>query len=317
MTAKPAIVFMGTPDFAVPCLQKLHDAGYRIKLVVTQPDRPQGRGKKLAAPPVKTKALELGLPVLQPLNMREADTYQILKDLAPDYFVVVAFGHILRPNVLEIPRKGAINVHGSILPKYRGSAPIQHAVLNGDSETGVTTMFMDKGMDTGDILEIAKIPITENDTTASMYDKLAPLGAELLLSTLEKLEAGVLRPVKQNNAQATYAPMLTKEDGRINWQNSAAKIACQVKGLYPWPGAFTFLGPTRVKICSAKALPHKGLAPGVIEPGPNNQLWIGTGNGTLAVLELHCANSKQMACKTFLRGYKFTEGAKFSSADPL
>lgn len=315
MADKPSVVFMGTPDFAVPCLQKLHEAGYNIKLVVTQPDRPKGRGKKLTPPPVKKKAQELGLLVLQPENMRGEDTCQTLQALAPDYFVVVAFGHILRQNVLDIPKNGAINVHGSILPKYRGSAPIQHAVLNGDKETGVTTMFMDKGMDTGDILEIAATPILETDTAEDMYNKLAPLGAELLLSTLNKLEAGTLTPRKQNNALASYAPMLKKEDGRINWQDSAAKIACQIRGLYPWPGAFSFMQGLRVKICNGKALPDKGLAPGVIKLGPNNQLWAGTGQGTLSIMELHCANSKQMACENFLRGYKYYEGAEFTSTE--
>lgn len=314
MTAKPRIVFMGTPEFAVPCLQALYNAGYEIPLVVTQPDRPKGRGKKLAPPPVKEKALELGLPVYQPENMRGDDTYQILHNLNPDYFVVVAFGHILRQTVLDIPPKGAINVHGSILPKYRGSAPIQHAVLNGDKETGVTTMFMDKGMDTGDILEIAKLPITESDTAESMYAKLAPLGAELLLSTLSKLETGELTPMKQNDVLATCAPMLKKEDGRINWTDSARKIACQVRGLYPWPGAFSFLDGVRVKICNAKALDNDlGLAPGEIALGPNDQMFAGTGEGTLSILELHCANGKQLECRAFLRGYKHQTGAKFTS----
>ena len=316
MADKPSIVFMGTPDFAVPCLQKLYDAGYRVPLVITQPDRPKGRGKKTAPPPVKEKALELDIPVWQPENMRGDDTYHKLKDLAPDYFVVVAFGHILRQNVLDIPKKGAINVHGSILPKYRGSAPIQHAVLNGDKETGVTTMFMDKGMDTGDILEVAAVPILEIDTAADMYRKLAPLGAELLLETLAKLEAGTLASRKQDASMATYAPMLKKEDGRINWHNNAAKIACQVRGLYPWPGAFSFMDGARVKICNAKTLPDKGLPPGVIGLGPNDQLWVGTGDGTLSILELHCANSKQMACENFLRGYKYREGAKFTDEEP-
>lgn len=316
MAAKPSIIFMGTPDFAVPCLQKLHEAGYPISLVVTQPDRPKGRGKKLAPPPVKEKALELDLPILQPENMRGEDTYQTLKDLAPDYFVVVAYGHILRQNVLDIPAKGAINVHGSILPKYRGSAPIQHAVLNGDAKTGVTTMFMDKGMDTGDILEIATVPILPTDTAEAMCDKLAPLGAELLLSTLAKLEAGMLTPVKQDDSLATYAPMLKKEDGRINWRDSAAKIACQIRGLYPWPGAFSFMDGTRVKICNAKVLPSQGLQPGEIKLGPNAQFWVGAGDGTLSILELHCANSKQMTRDNYLRGYKYYEGAKFSSEDP-
>lgn len=315
MAVKPSLVFMGTPDFAVPCLQKLHEAGYVIPLVVTQPDRPKGRGKKPAPPPVKEKAQQLGIPVWQPDNMRGDDNCQTLKALTPDYFVVVAFGHILRQNILDIPPKGAINVHGSLLPKYRGSAPIQHAVLNGDAETGVTTMFMDKGMDTGDILESATVPILESDTAADLYIKLAPLGAELLLSTLAKLEAGSLTPRKQDDSQATYAPMLKKADGRINWHDTAAQIACQVRGLYPWPGAFSFMAGGRVKICNAKALPDKGLAPGVINLGPNNQLWVGTGQGTLSILELQSANSKQMACDNFLRGYKYCPGAAFNSAD--
>lgn len=317
MSAKPSVVFMGTPDFAVPCLQKLHEAGYGIPLVVTQPDRPKGRGKKPSPPPVKEKARQLGIPVWQPDNMRVDDTYQTLKALRPDYFVVVAFGHILRQDILDIPHKGAINVHGSLLPQYRGSAPIQHAVLNGDAETGVTTMFMDKGMDTGDILESASVPILESDTAEDLYTKLAPLGAELLLSTLAKLEAGSLIPRKQDDSQATYAPMLKKEDGRINWQDAAARIACQVKGLYPWPGAFSFLDGLRVKICNAKALPDKGLAPGVICLGPNSQLWVGTGQGTLSILELQSAGSKQMSCDNFLRGYKYHQGAAFNSAESV
>lgn len=315
MSNKPSIVFMGTPDFAVPCLTELYAAGYPIPLVISQPDRPKGRGKKLAMPPVKEKALALDLPVVQPENLRNEEICRTLTELAPDYFVVVAFGHILRQNVLDIPQKGAINIHGSILPKYRGSAPIQWAVINGDRETGVTTMFMDKGTDTGDILEIVRVPITESDTAASMYARLAPLGADLLLSTLTKLEQGKLTPQKQNNAAATLAPMLTKEDGRINWRDPATKIACRVRGLYPWPGAFTFMGQTRIKICNAVALPDKGLAPGEIKLGPNDQLWSGTSDGTLNILEVQCANSKQMKCSLFLRGYKYRDGASFTSSE--
>ena len=209
------VVFMGTPDFAVPALKALNEYGCRVSLVVTQPDKPKGRGRKLAAPPVKVAASALGFPVIQPESVKTDEFYHQISDIAPDLMVVVAFGHVLPKRVLEIPAFGAINIHASLLPKYRGPAPIQWAIVNGETETGVTTMLMDKGLDTGEILLTLKTPIRPADTAATLHDRLALDGGEVLKNTLKGLESQSIRPVAQQHALATYAPMLSKKDGRI------------------------------------------------------------------------------------------------------
>jgi methionyl-tRNA formyltransferase len=239
---------MGTPDFAVPSLHLLSQKGYDVALVVTQPDRPKGRGRKLVPPPVKVKALELNLEVTQPATLKGKEFTDQIKSIQPDFFVVIAFGHILSEKVLQLPKFGAINIHASLLPAYRGPAPIQWAIINGDSQTGITTMFMDKGMDTGNVLLTQKEPILTEDTAATLHDRLANSGADLLIRTLKGYAAHKLKPIVQDHSKATYAPLLKKQDGHINWQRPAQELEPFIRGMTPWPGAFTFHNETRLKI---------------------------------------------------------------------
>ncbi len=237
MDKKFKIIFMGTPDFAVPALEALHQNAYDVALVITQPDRPKGRGRRLLPPSVKETAIKLGYDIIQPETMKTDEVAKHIGEIRPDLFVVVAFGHILPKRLLELPRIGPINIHASLLPKYRGSAPIQWAVINGEKESGVTTMFMDEGMDTGDILLSEKTEITADDTSASLHDRLAVLGAGLLIKTLKGFEAGKIIPVPQNHDQATCAPLLNKKDGHIDWKKPAKMLDAFIRGMTPWPGA--------------------------------------------------------------------------------
>jgi methionyl-tRNA formyltransferase len=307
MAERLNIIFMGTPDFAVPALEALHGSPHRIARVVTQPDRPRGRGRQAAATPVKAAALEMGLPVVQPESIREAGFLQTVRSLAPDLLVVVAFGQILKPALLEIPRLGAINIHASLLPKYRGAAPIQWAIINGERETGVTTMFMDPGLDTGDILLKRKQPIDPEDTAGALHDRLAVSGAELLLETLDRLES--LEPIPQNDDESSYAPLLKKTDGRISWEQSAEAIDRRVRGVSPWPGAFTFINDRRVKLIRTRPLNEDVAAPpGTVVPGFPDDLWVATGRGVLSLLELQGESGRRLPVADFLRGFPVTPG---------
>ena len=306
------VVFMGTPDFAVASLDALITAGHDVVAVITQPDRPKGRGNKLAFPEVKTRALELNIPVYQPASVKDEDFLQLLQGYQPDVIVVVAFGSILPQAVLDLPPYGCVNVHGSLLPEYRGAAPIQRAVLDGRTETGVTTMRMDIGMDTGDMLLQAKLPITDEDTTGTMFDKLAALGGNLLIDTLTGLEQGSIVPEKQDDAKATHAARILKEDEVIDWTNDAQKIFCQVRGLAPAPGAYTLWGGERLKVWKARVNnKNTGLAPGTLVEIGKDALLVQTGNGCLEVLELQPAGKKAMPAKAFCNGTGITEGVIF------
>jgi len=242
------LIYMGTPDFAVPPLKRLSEDGHRLLAVVTQPDRPRGRGRKLQPTPVKQAAAALGLPVLQPPSVRESGFIDKIRDLAPDWIIVAAFGQILPRTLLELPVYGCINIHASLLPRYRGPAPIQRAIINGETRTGVTTMLMDAGLDTGDILLKKEVPIYPGTTAGELHDRLAAAGADLLSLTLELWSENRITPVPQNHEEATYAPMLKKSDGHVDWGKRAEQIDCLVRGMTPWPGAFTFLGDRRIKI---------------------------------------------------------------------
>ena len=306
------VVFMGTPDFAVASLDALITAGHDVVAVITQPDRPKGRGNKLAFPEVKTRALELNIPVYQPASVKDEDFLQLLQGYQPDVIVVVAFGRILPQAVLGLPPYGCVNVHGSLLPEYRGAAPIQRAVLDGRTETGVTTMRMDIGMDTGDMLLQAKLPITDEDTTGTMFDKLAALGGNLLIDTLTGLEQGSIVPEKQDDAKATHAARILKEDEVIDWTNDAQKIFCQVRGLAPAPGAYTLWGGERLKVWKARVNnKNTGKAPGTLVEIGKDALLVQTGNGCLEVLELQPAGKKAMPAKAFCNGTGITEGVIF------
>jgi methionyl-tRNA formyltransferase len=306
---KFTIIFMGTPDFAVPSLNLLSQEGYEIALVVTQPDRPKGRGRQLVAPPVKLKALQLNLAVSQPSTLKGDKFTDQIKSIQPDFVVVIAFGHILSEKILQLPKFGAINIHASLLPKYRGPAPIQWAIINGDSQTGVTTMFMDKGMDTGNILLTKKEPILPEDTAATLHDRLANIGAHLLIKTLKDYAAHTLKSIPQDHSKATYAPLLKKQDGHINWQRPADELEPFIRGVTPWPGAFTFHNETRLKIL--KAAPISGSvseAAGTILKAFPDELRVATGKGILSIIEIQGASGKRLGVADFLRGYKLPPG---------
>jgi len=307
---QPSVVFMGTPDFAVPPLVALHEASFPVSMVVTQPDRPSGRGRKLTAPPVKTVANQLGYPVDQPETVRTDSFVNKLKALAPDFLVVVAFGQILPNNILQIPKRGAINVHASLLPKYRGPAPIQWAMIRGEKETGVTTMLMDTGVDTGDILMEAKTAIHPTETSEDLHQRLAQMGADLLVTTLTGMWRGGLFPQAQRHDQATYAPMLSKKDGRIDWHKTADQLDAFVRAMTPWPGAFCFSGDKRLKILQARTLhgaSHE-TNPGSVLEGFPDELRVATGNGVLLIEEIQGQSGKRMAAKDYLRGNPLSPG---------
>lgn len=307
------LIFMGTPDFATPTLRALLEHHYEVQAVVTQPDRAKGRGKQIIAPPVKLLAAQHRIPVLQPEKIRSQEVVHILQEFAPDVIVVVAYGQILPESILQIPLHGCINVHASLLPKYRGAAPIHWAILRGEPKTGITTMFMDKGMDTGDMLLQRTLPIQEEDTAGALHDKLAELGAHTLIDTLQHLETDTLQRIPQNHDAATYAPMLKKEDGEIHWQESAVAIARKVRGLYPWPGAFTTYQGCTVKLLKVQqeACPAAITAsiPGtVIDMNKFSGPLLATGEGCLRILQIQPQNKSPMNCSDFCRGYHLTIG---------
>ncbi len=305
------IVFMGTPDFAVPALTALHGSRHRVRLVVTQPDRPSGRGRKPTPPAVKKAALEMGYPVIQPESTRTAEFTGQLKKSDPDLFVVVAFGHILRKNVLSIPPLGTINIHASLLPRYRGPAPIQRAIIDRVPETGVTTMMLDEGMDTGDILLKQRTAIGPAETAGTLHDRLSRMGADLLLETLDGLQEGSVSPRPQDPDAGSYAPMLTKEEGHIDWTADAESIEARIRGMTPWPGAFTFHGEQRLKIFRAERVDRdEDVTPGTVVPGFPDELRVAAGKDALSILEIQGASGKRMEIASFLRGYDLPAGSR-------
>ena len=307
------IVFMGTPAFSLPTLYKLHESEHKVQLVVTQPDRAKGRGRESTPPPVKQFASEKKIPILQPKKCTSPDIVKSLDKLNTDVFVVVAFGQILDKNLLELPNHFCINLHSSLLPKYRGAAPINWALINGETETGITTMKMDIGLDTGDILLSDKVPINCEDDAQSLHDTLALKGSNLVLETLNQLDCGSLKAVPQNADQASYAPKLKKEDGLIEWNQPAIKIHNLVRGLTPWPGAFSFLESKRFKICKTKIKSCSPTdQPGVIVRISGYGIEVGTKNKRIVITELQPEGKKRMTVKSFLAGHKLIVGNKFS-----
>ena len=304
------ILFMGTPAYAVPTLRAIHQSPHQLDLVITQPDRPRGRGRQIVPPPVKQTAMELGYEVIQPTKIKPPEFADYLKQKNPDLLVVVAYGRILPKSVLDVPAIGAVNVHASLLPKYRGAAPIQWAVINGEKETGITTIWMDEGMDTGDILLTATEPIRPDDTTASLHDRLAELGAKVLLQTLDKLADGTLEPFVQQHDRATLAPMLKKSDGRIEWDETADKIVSFVRGVFPWPGAFTYLGNQRLKVFKAEAVSHPtDAAPGTVVEGYPDELRVAARSGIVSIQEIQGESGKRLPTAAFLRGHPIPAGS--------
>ena len=300
---------MGTPDFSVPCLRALAAAGHTVVGVFCQPDKPVGRKQELKAPPVKEAALELGLPVVQPKSLRNGEGLRLLEEMAPDLVIVVAYGKILPPDVLAYPKYGCINIHASILPKYRGASPIHWAVLNGDSETGVTSMQMDEGMDTGDILLCKKTPIGENETTEDLFDRLSALGAELMLETIAQLEQGTLQPKPQDHSKATAVGLLTKEMSAIDWSADARTVHNKIRGLYSWPGASTTLGGKLLKLHRARLTDEtRSGEPGEVV-GTDGELLVRCGDGRcVALTEVQPEGKKRMPVSAFLNGCRVPAG---------
>ena len=302
------IVFMGTPDFAVPSLQALIDAGHDVCAVYTQPDKPQGRKQILTAPPVKTLALEHDIPVFQPNTLKNEDEQARLRELAPEVIIVVAYGKLLPKAVLDIPPHGCINVHGSLLPRWRGAAPIQWAVIAGDEMAGVTTMQMAEGLDTGDMLLTYETKVGEKETAGELFDRLAQSGAELLTQTLVKLDEITPRP--QDDAQSCYAHMLDKQMAVIDWSRSAHEIDCLIRGLNPWPIALTTLSGERLKVFAAEKAAGKGEPGTVLEADPKKGLTVACGEGALGLTEIQLVGGKRMKATDFLRGHAIEVGTK-------
>ncbi len=306
-------VFMGTPEFALQPLQGLLAAGVNLVGVYTQPDRPKGRGKKLAASPVKQLALEHGIPVFQPPKLRDPQAVEELQALQPDLIIVVAYGQILPKVVLDIPLYHCINIHASLLPKYRGAAPINKVIIDGGTETGVTTMLMDVGLDTGDMLVKRSLNIGENETAGELHDRLALLGREVMEETLDQLCAGTLVAEKQDDALSCYAPMLKKEDGLIDWQRSALEIHNQVRGLDPWPGAYTYLEDEVLKIAATTVDTGSVEAAGTIISADKTGVRIACGEGVLIVGELQLPGRKRLAAMNFLSGRPLFSGTRLAN----
>ncbi len=303
---------MGTPDFSVGALKALAENGYEIAGVVTQPDKPRGRGKASAMTPVKEAALELGLTVYQPARVREQSFMDTVRALNPDVIVVSAFGQIIPKALLELPRYGCVNIHASLLPKYRGAAPIQWAVMDGEPISGVTIMQMDEGLDTGDMLAKTEVPLEPDETGGSLFDKLSRAGAELLIRTLPALEQGTLTPEKQPLESPTaYARMIRKEDGRIDWNLEAEAIERRIRGLNPWPSAYTELTGKILKIWRAEVLPKEsGQTPGTVTEAGKGGFCVQTGKGVLRLLEVQLEGKKRMDAQAFLRGFHAVPGMK-------
>jgi methionyl-tRNA formyltransferase len=307
------IIFFGTPEFAVPSLQALLDAGEEIVSVITQPDRVKGRGHKLSQPPVKEHALSKGVPVIQPSDIRTPGFYEELSGLNPDIIVVVAYGKIVPPPLLSLPPLGCVNVHGSLLPRYRGAAPIQWALINGEEKTGITTMLMDEGLDTGDTLLTEEVAIAEEDNAYTLSQRLSRVGASLLVKTLEGLQNKMIKPAPQSG-QATYAPPLKKENGRINWSLPAREIFNLIRGTYPWPGAYCYLNGEKLHIIKAEADHDCTKGPvGRIEQISGTDIRVSTGAGTLAITEVKPEGKKIMPAAAFVNGRHLREGAIFET----
>ena len=305
------IVFMGTPEFAVPSLKALLDAGYGVVGVFTQPDRPVGRGHKLAACPVKKLAVERGVPVYQFERLRNEEGLACLRALAPDIVVTAAFGQILSQALLDVPKMGTVNVHASLLPAYRGAAPINWCILNGETRTGVTTMLTDAGVDTGAMLLRRETDIGETETAAELSVRLSQLGAELLIETLKGYIAGEIAPTPQDERLASRQPMLKKEMGLIDWTRSAKEIACQARGLDPWPSAYTDYAGGTLKIYRARPAVGEGEPGTVLRSSAKEGLFVACGEGALEVLEMQAPGGKRMSARAYLAGKKIEPGTRF------
>ncbi len=303
------IVFMGTPEFALPTLKALHSSKHFVQAVVTQPDRPKGRGRELQAPPIKQFALREGITVFQPEKASSKEFVEVLNQLKPDLIIVIAYGQILRENLLNVPKNFCMNIHASLLPKYRGAAPINWAIINGETETGVTTMRMDRGLDTGDMLLKKVVSINWNDTAKELHDTLAYEGGQLTLKTLDALENKSIEFIPQNDEDSSYAPKLSKDNGLVSWEKKSIEIYNLIRGVQPWPGAFTFLNNKRLGLLRVEI--SDGLSddlPGAIARVSDFGIEVGTGDGRIIIKELRLEGKKPMSAKSFLQGNNIKPG---------
>lgn len=302
------IVFMGTPDFAVPCLESIINAGHEVVGVFTQPDKPKGRGYTMTPPPVKVVALDNSIPVFQPTTVKDGEAQKMLTELAPDCIVVVAYGKILPKEIINLPKYGCINVHASLLPKYRGAAPIQWSVINGEKETGVTTMYMDVGLDTGDMIMKKSCKIREDETAGELHDELSALGSQLIVETLDALKNNTAVREKQDDSLSCYSPMLDKSLCKIDWSLSSEQVHNKVRGLSPWPVAVSSIGGKKVKIHKTALSNSNGKSGEIISLSP---LTVACGSGSVIITELQLEGKKRMDSASFLNGHKLEIGAKF------
>ncbi|MEE1028512.1 MAG: methionyl-tRNA formyltransferase [Agathobacter sp.] len=308
------VIFMGTPDFAVGTLEEIIRAGHKVVLVVTQPDKPKGRGKAMQYTPVKECALAHGIEVFQPVKVKEPENIEVLRKYEPDIIIVAAFGQIVPKSILDMPKYGCVNVHASLLPKYRGAAPIQWAVINGDEVTGVTIMRMNEGIDTGDMIAKKTVRLAEDETGGSLFDKLAQVGAQLCVETMEMIEAGKVEYIPQNNEEATHTSMIRKELGLIDWNRPAVEIERLIRGLNPWPSAYTQLSGKTFKIWKARVVSDENTyEPGCICRIDKEGMYVQTGEGILLLTEVQMEGKKRMEASAFLRGYQVEEGSFFKS----
>lgn len=312
------IVFMGTPDFAVGALDAIVEAGHQVTAVVTQPDKPKGRGKEMQMTPVKLCALSHGIPVFQPVKIKEPEAVEQLREYEADLFVVAAFGQILSEEILDMPKYGCVNIHASLLPKYRGAGPIQWSIINGEKVTGVTIMRMEKGLDTGDMLLRRSVEIAPDETADTLHDKLASVGAELIVEAIPKIEAGELTPEKQRDEDSSYAKMLTKAMGKIDWNMEAQKLDCLIRGLISWPGASTVFRGKTLKIWEEEPVDASAVQSGIQDAAPGtvvlvekDAFYVQTGKGVLKVKAVQPEGKKRMAVKDFLLGYPVKAGEAF------
>ncbi len=304
------IVFMGTPDFAVGALNAVIEAGHEVTAVVTQPDKPKGRGKEVQMTPVKECALKHDIPVFQPAKIKDPEAVETLRTYQADIFVVAAFGQILSEEILSMPKYGCVNIHASLLPKYRGAGPIQWAIINGEKITGVTIMQMDKGLDTGDMLLKTEVEIAPDETADTLHDKLAAAGAGLIAEALVKIETGEVTPVRQNDEESCYAKMLNKSMGKIDWQMEAEKLDCLIRGLISWPGASTVYRGKTLKIWQEEVVSEaaENAAPGTVVRVDKDAFYVQTGKGLLKILAVQPEGKKRMAVRDFLLGYPVKPG---------
>ena len=308
------VIFMGTPDFAVGALEEIIKAGHEVVLVVTQPDKPKGRGKAMQYTPVKECALAHGIEVFQPVKVKEPENIEVLRKHQPDIIIVAAFGQIVPKSILDMPKYGCINIHASLLPKYRGAAPIQWAVINGEDVTGVTIMRMNEGIDTGDMIAKKTVRLAEDETGGSLFDKLAQVGAQLCVETMDIIEAGKAEYIPQNNEEATHTSMIRKELGLIDWNKSAVEIERLIRGLNPWPSAYTNLSGKTFKIWKATVVSEENTyEPGCICRIDKAGMYVQTGKGILLLTEVQMEGKKRMDADAFLRGYQIEEGTFFGN----